>query len=738
MARSKNTSRIPRARWLTNDPNYEARIQSAIDGTLSKKYKSLKAASIQENVNYSTLKDRFSGKHRSSKEFHQSRQKLTPAQEETLATWTAQKADSGEPISQADLRQLAVVVSCRPVGKHWVRRYIKRQPRFVLGKSNNLDPKRAKNFNRSNVNEFISDWRGVVEVRGIPPGQIWNMDEKGLQMGAGRSNSPLKFIFNKGSKTRYKISSDNLELVTVLECVSAAGKTCPPSFVLSEGPTPSLQEVANGLIGGVAVTQTGWTNGEIARKWLRDVFFPHAMSQRVDVTKPIVLVMDRHESHDNLDFVGLVYEISEEKGCDLLISGLPSKTTHKLQPLDVGVLNHVQRLWRHKVEERRMKGIKINRYTVIPAYMECRAQVLEEWIRSAWAKTGLWPINPDIFTDEDFAPSQASSILAHVPPSFPDDVPTSPPAIPSDAEDDEISDVEMDGEESEEPGTRDGVDNEVDTEREEACFGRLSDWDDEGSDFEMEWGTHSEASEPEPEEDIDGPETSTVGLIEPTTPSPASRATRIRLASEHLSSEPTTPSPASRATRILLASSHLSSASPSPNGSPPPLRSPRSVQHRSQRQLEEDLLAIQLEGDRVQLDNLKKQKERGSKKIRGEWLTLPENKAAFEAQLAERAHQEAVAAQKEADKAAEEAARQERISIDATSKVFLKPLTSYRKKEDLLVLATALGLSTDGTIPELSNRIKDHLEANSAQLKDNDRFAGLFTAGRRRTQIDST
>jgi hypothetical protein len=34
------------------------------------------------------------------------------------------------------------------------------------------------------------------------------------------------------------MKSDNLELVTIIESISAAGSSMPPAFVLSDGPVP--------------------------------------------------------------------------------------------------------------------------------------------------------------------------------------------------------------------------------------------------------------------------------------------------------------------------------------------------------------------------------------------------------------------------------------------------------------------------------------------------------------------
>jgi len=66
------------------------------------------------------------------------------------------------------------------------------------------------------------------------------MDEKGIQMGGGRKNSRRKYLFLKHKKQKYHIQSDNLELVTVIECISAVGEVVPPFFYLQKGSLPNL------------------------------------------------------------------------------------------------------------------------------------------------------------------------------------------------------------------------------------------------------------------------------------------------------------------------------------------------------------------------------------------------------------------------------------------------------------------------------------------------------------------
>lgn len=55
-------------------------------------------------------------------------------------------------------------------------------------------------------------------------------------------------FFLRGQVDCYKIESDNLELVTITKCVSAAGIALLPVFVIKDGPLPSLQKLPDNAI----------------------------------------------------------------------------------------------------------------------------------------------------------------------------------------------------------------------------------------------------------------------------------------------------------------------------------------------------------------------------------------------------------------------------------------------------------------------------------------------------------
>jgi len=148
----------------------------------------------------------------------------------------------GEPWTSSDLRNEAETISGKVVGFHWHRKFEKRHPEIFAAKTSKLDPKRAKHFNETIINDYF-DQQDELERRydGIPPEHRWNMDEKGVQMGGGRKKCSKKFYYLRSQKHRYRIQSDNLELVTIVECVSAAGDVVPPSFCLQNGTAPDLR-----------------------------------------------------------------------------------------------------------------------------------------------------------------------------------------------------------------------------------------------------------------------------------------------------------------------------------------------------------------------------------------------------------------------------------------------------------------------------------------------------------------
>ncbi|KAF8573878.1 hypothetical protein K439DRAFT_1373997 [Ramaria rubella] len=132
-----------------------------------------------------------------------------------------------------------------------------------------------------------------------------------------------------------------------------------------------------------------------------------------------------------------------------------------------------------------------------------------------------------------------------------------------------------------------------------------------------------------------------------------------------------------------------------------------------------------LEADNLHLQLLLKAecKKKWGVNIESCILTCPEGLAAWEQYQAEVATCEAEKATKTLEKDTAKCVRTTEHIHKAVLQVFDLPLTAYRKKEELHVLA--LELDDQGKVVDLQQHIKVQMQAQS-ELANNPRFAGLY------------
>ncbi|KAF9219312.1 DDE-domain-containing protein [Gyrodon lividus] len=149
----------------------------------------------------------------------------------------------------------------------------------------------------------------LVTEYGISMENIYNMDEKGIQLGIGA-------FIDHDQATVYNIKHGNRKLVTVIETSSTKGHI----MTLSDHK--------------ITTVMPGWTDQELGLKWLQKDFEPQTAQQNQSDGYRL-LILDVHNSHGTYKFCKFAagHRI-------IIILCLPSHTTHVLQPLDVGILVH--------------------------------------------------------------------------------------------------------------------------------------------------------------------------------------------------------------------------------------------------------------------------------------------------------------------------------------------------------------------------------------------------------------
>jgi hypothetical protein len=176
---------------------------------------------------YLTISRRFHGKNTHSLAA-ESQQCLSYTQETQLVDWIKEMGRRGLPMTPALIIEYASEIHGKRLGEKWLRLFRKRNPDLKARWASGLEACRAQAVNRTVVSEFYDILQELVETYQIPPENIYNMDEKGIQLGIGKR---VKVLVDRDQKTVQRIEDGSRELVTILETVCADGTALPPGFI---------------------------------------------------------------------------------------------------------------------------------------------------------------------------------------------------------------------------------------------------------------------------------------------------------------------------------------------------------------------------------------------------------------------------------------------------------------------------------------------------------------------------
>src|SRR5271170_5409012 len=107
--------------------------------------------------------------------------------------------------------------------------------------------------------------------------------------------------------------------------------------------------------------------------------------------KPRVLINDGFGTHESLELIRFCYENN------IILCRLPSHTSHKLQPCDVGISGPLRDAYHEQVERLYRGGSNMigkQHFTLFYDRAHCKA-FSSRTITSTWSKSGLLPFNPE-------------------------------------------------------------------------------------------------------------------------------------------------------------------------------------------------------------------------------------------------------------------------------------------------------------------------------------------------------
>ncbi|XP_077074282.1 uncharacterized protein LOC143725635 [Siphateles boraxobius] len=283
-------------------------------------------------------------------------------------------------------------------GPDWFTFFMKRNPNLSMRSPEPTSLTRATSFNHMNVERFFNSLGQVIERYSFDGGDIWNMDETGVTT----VQSPDRVVARRGVKQVGAMTSgERGVLVTVACAVQALGNAIPPFFVFPRKPYKEyfIQSGPTGSAG--SGNASGWMQEEDFLLFLEH-FAKHT---KVSLDKKVLLLMDNHGSHISVKAI----DFCKKRGIVLLT--FPPHCSHKLQPLDRSVYGPFKKMV-NTASDAWMKMNPAKAITIydIPSIVKTAmpTAATPKNITAGFVSTGIWPFNPDIFQECDYAPSQVT------------------------------------------------------------------------------------------------------------------------------------------------------------------------------------------------------------------------------------------------------------------------------------------------------------------------------------------
>jgi hypothetical protein len=249
-----------------------------------------------------------------------------------------------------------------------------------------MDWKRHDSHIYDKVTEWFEVIGKVLEDPSILPANVYNMDETGVMLSMLGS---IKVLVGKDDIRDYRGASSKRQMVSSIECVSADGRSLLPLIIWPASTHRSNWTTYPTPGGHYGHSENGYNDSKISLEWLTRVFDP----QTKDIAngKPRVLVNDGFGTHETVEILEFCLENN------IILCRLPSHTSHKLQPCDVGVFAPLKTAYRNEVERLNRGGIdQIGKEHFTSLYKPARDKAFTKRnILAGWATTGLFPLNPD-------------------------------------------------------------------------------------------------------------------------------------------------------------------------------------------------------------------------------------------------------------------------------------------------------------------------------------------------------
>jgi hypothetical protein len=361
---------------------------------------------------------------------------LTGPEERALVTFIRSVEQSAFAVSETSIRNYASFLRGHrfdspqpPISASWVRRFKKRHPELQYKSPKVQEVTRAAaESDIQHIDNWFKEFDALMSTLGIQKCDLWNFDETPLQIGWVNGSVKLFSTRMKRNTRTTVFQPGNKESLTSVDAVSAAGRSIPSFLILTA--KVLLEEYTRADIDERVVltfTDTGYNNSHRAVQWLQHfnrcsfaasetfagssieewfgypttitksqfneeyAFKPRYQLKRAP-TSYRLLLMDSFSAHEDPEFIWYCGMF------DIIPYRLPSHLSHRLQPLDVGVYQHLKNEQKCALRDFMIAGgLQISRFDFLNQWNRIYAAAFKAYhIYVGFEKSGIFPINPEV------------------------------------------------------------------------------------------------------------------------------------------------------------------------------------------------------------------------------------------------------------------------------------------------------------------------------------------------------
>lgn len=339
---------------------------------------------------------------------------LSGAMQKYLEDKMVTLAESGYGVTPSQLRSAMREAAAKngypafKASRSWYRRFMAAHPELITRRAAYLSMARATKFTPGVVSIWHTLYAPLLSTHAKE--HIYNMDEVYVN---GEELIPRHVICAKKSDGAPDvILSKKPPHYAWMAAGNAAGMFAALFFVFSKLGNTRLRMNRGAPGSDWFLTESGWAKEDA---WIAfaQFFVKHIrVTKAIGLAVSVLLIVDDATFHSSPTAILLLAEANIKLLC------LPAGCTHKMQPFDVGVFA----AFRAKLTARNRALPMVGKWEV--NVMCFTHKIVQEWehmlattgknpLTSGFARTGLYPLNPHIFTAADFAPAA----MQHGPPA---------------------------------------------------------------------------------------------------------------------------------------------------------------------------------------------------------------------------------------------------------------------------------------------------------------------------------